>query len=301
MSHYYHKNGESCYEVPMSKDPSKMRPSTLRDARKLDLLASVTTFMSDMIAKKNLNDWIKKNVAKICADIFLKILNDKSDQSLSAGILISDMLKIDGSDTIDKDLLVRQIIVMSDIEVNEAAKFGNMIHDMVQEYAMTRKIPDNPRLMPYFEEFKVWWDANIERVYFAETTVVGDCYAGRLDLVAEFKSGENLIIDWKTRKRRKPTTKAEKEVNLGKFGTYETDIIQLCAYRKAIMKMDNCPRIDGVANVFIDSENPTPPHLHRWTDEQIEQHTHCWDYLAKAWCWLKNYHPKVEGGIDVNA
>jgi hypothetical protein len=269
----------------MKSDPSKMRDTNLSDGRKLDLLASVTTYLSDMIAKKQLNKWIKTNVAKTAARIILDMMG--------------------GTCTFKEDItfdeLVENILRRSDVEVNEAAKFGNEIHDMVEAYALDRTyVPQNQKLMPWFEQLKVWWEANVHRVYFAETTVVGDCYAGRMDLIAEMKDGRILIIDWKTRKRQKPRTKAEIASGYGKFGTYETDIIQLCAYRKAVMKMDDCPRIDGVANVFIDSENPTPLHQHDWNDDKVEQHTHCWDYLAKAWCWLKNYHPKVEGGIDVN-
>lgn len=284
MSHYYFKNGDSCYEVPMASDASKMRDTNLRDARKLDLLPSVTTYLSDMISKKNLNQWIKKNVAKTAAHIIKELMGGTA--SLNPDITEEELITL--------------ILTRSDVEVNEAAKFGNMIHDMVEEYALERKIPTDPALMPFFEPFKEWWDANVKRVFFAEVTVTGDCYAGRMDLCAEMMDGTILIIDWKTRKRQKPTTKAEKACGLGKFGTYETDIIQLCAYRKALMKMLNCPRIDGVANIFIDSENPTPPHLHRWADDKIAQHTQCWDYLAMAWCHLKNYFPKIEGGIDVD-
>lgn len=281
--HYYFKNGDSCYEVERA-DGKGMRSTTLRDARKLDLLASVTTFLGDMIAKKSLQNWIKTNVAKTAAQIILDLMGGTTS------------FKPD----ITQDELIKIILDRSDIEVNKAAKFGNDVHDMVEAYALDRKEPTDPKLIPFFIPFKEWWDANIKKVFFAEITVVGDCYAGRLDLVAEMMNGDILIIDWKTRKRGKPTTKAEVLCGLGKFATYETDIIQLCAYRKALMKMPDCPRIDGVANIYIDSVNPTPPHLHIWSDDKIERHTQCWDYLAMAWCHLKGYFPSVEGGMDID-
>jgi hypothetical protein len=42
--HWYTRDGEPCYEV-MSAKPGVMRPTTLRDARKLNLVPSVTTII----------------------------------------------------------------------------------------------------------------------------------------------------------------------------------------------------------------------------------------------------------------
>lgn len=268
----------------MAKNPELTRDTTLRDARKMDLLPSVTTFLSDVIAKKNLQKWIKGRVAETGAQFIMDMM--------------SGTVSFDPN--ITKDQLVKMIINTSDIEVNEAAKFGSAVHDMVEEYALTRKEPTDPKLIEFFTPFKGWWDANVKKVFFAEVTVTGDIYAGRMDLCAELVSGEILIIDWKTRKRGTPRTKAEIASGLGKFATYETDIIQLCAYRKALMQRPDCPRIDGVANIFIDSVVASAPHLHRWKDEDINRYTHTWNFFSQGWCWLKNYFPSVEGGMDVN-
>ena len=53
--HYYTKDGEPCYTVP-NKTRGGVRPTTLRDARKLDLVPSVTGILN-VIAKPGLERW----------------------------------------------------------------------------------------------------------------------------------------------------------------------------------------------------------------------------------------------------
>src|SRR6056300_705776 len=55
--HWYEKDGTPAYKVPMAKDPNKMRNTTLRDAKKLGLLPSVTTIIKEA-AKPGLTNWI---------------------------------------------------------------------------------------------------------------------------------------------------------------------------------------------------------------------------------------------------
>ena len=44
-SHYYWRNGDSCRELPLKTDPSRTRKTTIKDARKLGLVPSVTTVL----------------------------------------------------------------------------------------------------------------------------------------------------------------------------------------------------------------------------------------------------------------
>ena len=54
-THWYHKDGRPCYEVPKAKGDG-MRPTTLRDARKLNLVPSVSGVI-DVAAKPGLEVW----------------------------------------------------------------------------------------------------------------------------------------------------------------------------------------------------------------------------------------------------
>ena len=57
--HYYNKQGESCHEV-VGKN-GKVRPTTIRDARQLGLVPSVTTIM-DIQAKPALIQWVQNQI-----------------------------------------------------------------------------------------------------------------------------------------------------------------------------------------------------------------------------------------------
>lgn len=59
-THWYQRNGAPCYEV-MSAKPGVMRPATLRDARKLNLVPSVTTIIQ-CAAKPGLERWKAEQV-----------------------------------------------------------------------------------------------------------------------------------------------------------------------------------------------------------------------------------------------
>ncbi len=59
-AHWYTKQGEPCYEVPRAKGDG-MRPTTLADARKLDLVPSVTTILQ-CAAKPGLEAWKARQI-----------------------------------------------------------------------------------------------------------------------------------------------------------------------------------------------------------------------------------------------
>lgn len=72
--HWYAKDGTPCYEVPKAKGDG-MRPATLADARKLDLVPSVTTILQ-CAAKPGLEAW--KNQQLIQAALTLPKLPDET-------------------------------------------------------------------------------------------------------------------------------------------------------------------------------------------------------------------------------
>ncbi len=59
-AHWYTKQGEPAYEVPKAKGDG-MRPTTLADARKLDLVPSVTTILA-CAAKPGLEAWKARQI-----------------------------------------------------------------------------------------------------------------------------------------------------------------------------------------------------------------------------------------------
>lgn len=59
--HYYDRQGNPVYEVPNKSKPGTFRPVTIRDAKRLDLVPSVTTVLS-ILAKPSLSAWKENQI-----------------------------------------------------------------------------------------------------------------------------------------------------------------------------------------------------------------------------------------------
>ena len=111
------------------------------------------------------------------------------------------------------------------------------------------------------------------------------------------------MIDFKTRKRGKPTTKKEIAAGLGKFATYDEDIIQLSAYKMAdedkffvadaMLLDDASPPIDSVISLFVDSREPTPVEAHLWKPEEVKRGEEAFLLLLQLWKVIKKYDPSA--------
>ena len=166
--HYYTITGESFHFIE-KKDGSGLRPTTLADARKLNLLPSVTT-IDKILDKPQLTAW-------------------KIDNALTAAITTPRL-----PNETDDDFKARVLAV--DVEsISDAAKqLGTDVHDAIEK-ALTAQ-PYNEALTPYVKPV-VETVAQFGAVVWAEKTVVGEGYAGRGDLLME--NDEWLtFLDFKT-------------------------------------------------------------------------------------------------------
>lgn len=271
MSHWYHKDGTSCFEVPMKSDPSKMRDTTLRDARKMGLLPSVTTVLSGMIDKPFLTEWAKDNVA----DAAVTIPDHIWDANRNEPAELKKMIRAQEREIVEK-----------------AQVFGSAVHNAIEDYLGEGTQTADPLIFGHMIGVQEWIHDNVERVIMAEGTLIADLYAGRFDLIAVMKDQRVGMIDFKTRKRGKPTTKAEKESGLGKFGKYETDGLQLGGYKQAADGTEGLPEIDFCANLFVDSgTTPTPLELREYSNEDMAHNIETWNALTHCWCLLHKYNP----------
>src|SRR3990170_2052467 len=82
QGHWYTKSGKTCYEI-VGKN-GVLRPTTLRDARTLNLLPSVTSILG-MLPKPALITWMKKQV--LMSALTLTRLPDEPDEAYIARIL----------------------------------------------------------------------------------------------------------------------------------------------------------------------------------------------------------------------
>lgn len=113
-THWYTLDGQPCYEVPAVK--GGMRPTTLRDARKLNLVPSVTTIIR-MAAAPGLERW-------------------KQQQVLHAALTLPT---IQGE---SEDAYLERIMRDSQEQARKAAERGTAIHASLQGCFEHKRIPE---------------------------------------------------------------------------------------------------------------------------------------------------------------
>lgn len=286
-SHWYSLEGIPTYEVPYAASnkakAGQFKPTTLTDARKLNLLPSVTNFL-DIQAKPQLTAW-KIEWAMIAVETTPRIEGESSE-----------------------DFLTRCAQDAEEI-ASAAAKFGSRVHQAIEDYLVTGEVTTDEEILPYFENWLVWAQDNLdlEGVLFSEMIVIGHGYAGRTDLKARAKIGSPLwqslkdaghnpedfgVIDFKT--RRWSVGKTEKD---NKPATYASDSAQLAAYMSADIAMTEEDRVDECSSwtcsVIINSERPTEKiHAIVWKPDEIERGMRIFLACQELWCLDRNYDPR---------
>lgn len=171
-SHWYHKDGKPCYELPKA-DGKGMKAPTLADARKLALLPSVTNILG-ILDKPALTSW-------------------KIEQAVLA---VMTSTRKEGEET---DAFVKRILQEERVQDQEAARareVGTQIHDAIEK-ALTGQ--DWDKSLAAAVEPVLTWVMTTGRVLWAEKILVGTGYAGRADLAIE---GPGIyLIDFKTTSR----------------------------------------------------------------------------------------------------
>lgn len=192
-SHWYTKSGEACYEVKRAKGDG-MRPTTLADARKLNLLPSVTT-ITRVLNAPALVEWKIRNAIEAA--------------------LTTPRLDCESVD----DFAGRVLSVDTESIADAAKQLGTDVHAAVESCLTGKAYP------PELEKFvaSVYAEVNrIGHVTATEKIVVGEGYAGKTDCIAENDLFIN-VFDFKTTKAKK----LPKE-------SYPEHRLQLAAYAGAL-------------------------------------------------------------------
>lgn len=190
--HFYHRDGSPAYEVP-NKSKGGMRPTTVRDAKALDLVPSVTTITA-LAARPGLDIWKQKQV-------------------LLAALTLP---RVAGEDV---DAFAVRVAADSREQAKKAAERGTAIHAAIEQ---------SFRGEPFSEECRPWVEAvrsalpdlpwGTERS-FAHPLGFG----GKVDLWAQDYQirGAGRVLDFKT-----------KDGDLaGGIQVYDEQYMQLAAYR----------------------------------------------------------------------
>jgi len=193
--HWYTKDGTPAYTT-IGKTGE--RATTLRDARKLGLLPSVTT-INGMLSKAGLNTWLQQQV--LLAALTLPRLPDEPES----------------------DWLAR---VMQDSKATgrDAAERGTTIHAIVQGYFEQMYMPQKPAYLENID--KALADAFGNQPWISEKSFGHPLgYGGKVDLMAKPINGQGsgFVVDFKT-----------KETDLEKVDVYFEHEMQLAAYREGL-------------------------------------------------------------------
>lgn len=288
-SHWYSKTGVPTYEVPYAASnkakAGQFRPTTLTDARKMNLLPSVTNIL-DIKAKPALVNW--KLTWAIIAAITTPRIDNETD-----------------------DAFADRVAAEAESIASEAARFGSRVHQAIEDYIVEGEVTEDPEIRPYFDNWLLWAQENLDLAgtCFAERVVVGDGYAGRADLKVRAKLGSALyqelqrldhnpedygIIDFKT--RRWSIKKPEDEL---KAPTYDSDPSQLSAYVSADISMATEEESDlcasWCASILINSENPkVPVNCKVWSMDEMEQAMKVFNACQVLWMLDREYDPRTD-------
>jgi hypothetical protein len=256
-AHWYQLDGSPLHEVEKATGGG-MRPVTLRDARKLNLLPSVTTIQKE-IDKPFLTMW-------------------RIEQAIKAAL--ANPQRFDGE---SEDQHILRISRAANAIVDDAAKRGTLIHEAIEQYINFGSVTEDTVIRPLIEPYIAWHNENVESIDYTEKTVVNKRvgYAGRLDLKFKARGRGRCIVDFKSRKRGSD----------GKLAIYDENGEQLSAYREADTEAGN-ERAERCLSIIINSETPDI-RVHEWPEEELVTYWQAFQHLVSRWQLLKNYKPAV--------
>jgi len=200
--HWYDKDGNPCYTVERA-DGKGIRGTTLRDAKKLGLVPSVTTIIS-VAAKPGLQNWLQQQA--ILAALTLPRKENESEEDYLARVLNDS--KAQGREAADRGTYIHGVL---------ESFFDGMLLEAVPEYCRNTE-----------KELKVAFG---NRLWIPEKSGSHELgFGGKVDLCAngdKVKSIPPVVVDFKT-----------KETTLEKVVPYEDHIMQLAAYRELLGMAD---------------------------------------------------------------
>ena len=248
QTHWYGKDGSPQYTVK-AKDGSD-RPTTLRDARKLNLVPSVTTVLK-IAAKPGLEAW-------------------KQEQMLLAALTLPRRPEESERD------LINRIVADSKETAKRAAERGTRVHESIESWYDGVRPVDHEDIAKAFEEavfnhfkthpFQPW---QTETAFASELG-----YGGKVDLwcKADESAPTGIVLDAKT-----------KEFDDGDdVAGYDEHLLQLAAYRHGLgVPHARC------ANVFASVTKPGLIKIIEWSEEDLQRGWKMFNHLLGYWK-LKN-------------
>ena len=190
-NHWYAKDGTPMYTVPAKS--GEQRATTLRDAKKMGLLPSVTTIMKSA-ASPGLEAW-------------------KLNQMMLAALTLP---RVDGE---SEESFIKRVQVDSREQARKAAERGTEVHAAIERFFDGQIQAD---ALPYLEPvYKKVEESFGILTWAAEKSFAFEGFAGKVDLHS--LDGDGVVIDFKTKEFTSET--------LDKAAGFDENCMQLSAYR----------------------------------------------------------------------
>jgi len=250
--HWYASDGTAVFEQP-KKDGSGMRPTTIRDAKALGLLPSVTSVLK-LLSKDTLTDW-------------------KVSEAVKQAIIST---RFNGED--DKTYISR-IIAQSMEQVDEAAKLGTAIHKALEKYFGNEEYDHTYEV--YVQAVAKWMNDNgvhpLSREVRLASKQIG--VAGTTDLVCDTASGL-AIGDFKCSK----TVPGKPKL------TYEDQKTQIAVYAK--IQFGQIEDFHRGFNLYVSPNEPGRIDSAWYDANVLRQEFDVFTHLFEVWCSRKGYDPR---------
>jgi hypothetical protein len=249
-THWYRQDGGPQYTVP-AKDGSD-RPTTLRDARKMDLVPSVTTILK-IAAKPGLEQW-------------------KLEQMLLAAMTLPQL-----PDEPEKAYIAR-IVADSKETGKQAAELGTRIHESIESWFDGQKNVQHKEIALAFEEtiFNHFKTHPFQKWLTERSFASPMGFGGKVDLYCEpdEHAPTGIVLDAKT-KDFGPDDKLD---------AYDEHLLQLAAYRHGLgIPHARC------ANVFVSRSHNGLVKVVEWSEEDLVRGWEMFQCLVRYWKLKNNF------------
>jgi hypothetical protein len=260
-SHWYSLDGKPVHTQP-TKDGEGQRATTLRDARKLALLPSVTSIIS-ILDKPQLTRWKMREVAK-------------------AAIAIPGP---QGEEPVER--FADRAIEAAMSQVGEAADLGSRIHAAIENLMRGSAEEPSEELRPYVKPVLDWMRQVGVKVTHSEIVLVNAVhgFAGRVDALFTWGDGFGKmgILDFKTKK-----TKEGEKVE-----AYDEHTLQLAAYAATHYGPEHLQHVVA-ANLFISSTEPGRLEVVKHDKAKLVAAYEAFTQMCAVWRFRKGYDPRPE-------
>jgi hypothetical protein len=260
-SHWYSLDGKPVHTQP-TKDGEGQRATTLRDARKLALLPSVTSIIG-ILDKPQLTRWKMREVAKAA----IAIPGPQGDEPV--------------------ERFADRAIEAAMSQVGEAADLGSRIHAAIENLMRGGAEEPSEELRPYVKPVLDWMRQVGVKVTHSEIVLVNAVhgFAGRVDALFTWGDGFGKmgILDFKTKK-----TKEGEKVE-----AYDEHTLQLAAYAATHYGPEHLQHVVA-ANLFISSTEPGRLEVVKHDKGKLVAAYEAFCQMCAVWRFRKGYDPRPD-------